>query len=984
MDAGRMMGAQGGSPNAGPYMQAPQYYDAARQDFPGNPFANGFPPGPQAAYQGPGAPSPYYNFMQGAAPPMPQAFGGFPGQMPMQGPPQGQFPDMGSFNQQNAGMQQGPGPGFAYQAPQDLNAIWRQMMLYNQMYGPPAMEMAAQGMMPPPGGVGMPPGGMQPQQQQQQDAQQPRGDSPTRQSGEQQAMRQQSQQLQPQQQQQQLGQRTSKDLQQQQDMDQQQQGMGAGPTAMDAAMMMVMAQNALAGGANPYSLLGGMGPDPVAAVAAAAAAGLTLPAPAGPLSLAGGLSAMPPIIPVGDQRGAMGRGSSGTQPSAPDMAGLSPAHMALASLPPAPPLALKERPAQGGQQAAPAHRQGGGQQHKALDSEDTEDDDDDDEGVDTKRMKRKQSNRESARRSRLRRQAELSDIAMSIPALEEANVAMEAELAKTQQAIDQLVATNAVLHEMAGFVKSRGGDASTIAVEELQPYFNRLLTIRQAGEAYAPVVNLPSPQQVGLSGQDGPEAQQVQEPPQQAPASTKRSRKGAAQAAAPVALKAEPESPGVHAQQPMAQQGGRGLQQSPTAAAAAAAQAMSWSMPAPSRGAADLVASQKAAAAREAMERLIAEASRPRRAEAAPAAVGAQEGLQGVQGARRQGSGGGADLDGTPAGNVQGSARVDLQRLERGSPVMEHLLHVKRSAGGAGAVAPATAGGTHGKEHRAGGSAHGRSGSCSSPGHGSGTQRGSRSSHSSSSSGTESSEGNGDGDRSGGDGQSESRGANDRPMLPRSMAAGTGGSGGMSGGTGAQPGCSTGQEQANSGSGSEGAVPGAAGHTRGGAAGSGSDIDWSNMLQQDSSNKLDGSSSDPMFKSVQSMDVGGMGEIGIGMGIGLTSNMRGGSEGAYVGTPDGSVQLGSASRPAGGQQGAAGRASGPGALGLAARQSALMGLRAQGLLATGEQGVASMGPSTSAPTGADANAWPPCGGLDAAQARNTAAAGQSPGQWLVE
>ncbi|KAL8498567.1 hypothetical protein ACS0TY_021778 [Phlomoides rotata] len=67
-----------------------------------------------------------------------------------------------------------------------------------------------------------------------------------------------------------------------------------------------------------------------------------------------------------------------------------------------------------------------------------------------KRQRRKQSNRESARRSRLRKQAECDELAQRAEALKEENASLRVELAHTRSEYERLVAQNASLQERIG------------------------------------------------------------------------------------------------------------------------------------------------------------------------------------------------------------------------------------------------------------------------------------------------------------------------------------------------------------------------------------------------------------------------------------------------------------------------------------------------------------------------------------------------------
>ncbi|XP_073131720.1 bZIP transcription factor 16-like isoform X2 [Henckelia pumila] len=69
---------------------------------------------------------------------------------------------------------------------------------------------------------------------------------------------------------------------------------------------------------------------------------------------------------------------------------------------------------------------------------------------DLKRQKRKQSNRESARRSRLRKQAECDELASRAEALNEENASLRAELARIRSEYEQIFAQNSSLKERLG------------------------------------------------------------------------------------------------------------------------------------------------------------------------------------------------------------------------------------------------------------------------------------------------------------------------------------------------------------------------------------------------------------------------------------------------------------------------------------------------------------------------------------------------------
>ncbi|KAH0645657.1 transcription factor HBP-1a isoform X2 [Solanum tuberosum] len=72
-----------------------------------------------------------------------------------------------------------------------------------------------------------------------------------------------------------------------------------------------------------------------------------------------------------------------------------------------------------------------------------------------KRQRRKQSNRESARRSRLRKQAECDELAQRAEVLKEENTSLRTELSRLRSEHDQLASQNASLKERLGEVPGR-------------------------------------------------------------------------------------------------------------------------------------------------------------------------------------------------------------------------------------------------------------------------------------------------------------------------------------------------------------------------------------------------------------------------------------------------------------------------------------------------------------------------------------------------
>ncbi|XP_077244788.1 bZIP transcription factor 1-B-like [Tasmannia lanceolata] len=67
-----------------------------------------------------------------------------------------------------------------------------------------------------------------------------------------------------------------------------------------------------------------------------------------------------------------------------------------------------------------------------------------------KRQRRKQSNRESARRSRLRKQAECEELAQRVEVLTEENTALRSEVSRIRNEYEQLLAQNTSLQERLG------------------------------------------------------------------------------------------------------------------------------------------------------------------------------------------------------------------------------------------------------------------------------------------------------------------------------------------------------------------------------------------------------------------------------------------------------------------------------------------------------------------------------------------------------
>ncbi|KAJ0989914.1 hypothetical protein J5N97_008270 [Dioscorea zingiberensis] len=76
-----------------------------------------------------------------------------------------------------------------------------------------------------------------------------------------------------------------------------------------------------------------------------------------------------------------------------------------------------------------------------------------------KRQRRKQSNRESARRSRLRKQAECEELAQRVESLKDENTSLRAEVNQIRKEYEQLLAQNTSLKEKLGELPRGAGDS---------------------------------------------------------------------------------------------------------------------------------------------------------------------------------------------------------------------------------------------------------------------------------------------------------------------------------------------------------------------------------------------------------------------------------------------------------------------------------------------------------------------------------------------
>ncbi|XP_043718275.1 bZIP transcription factor 1-B-like [Telopea speciosissima] len=78
-----------------------------------------------------------------------------------------------------------------------------------------------------------------------------------------------------------------------------------------------------------------------------------------------------------------------------------------------------------------------------------------------KRQRRKQSNRESARRSRLRKQAECEELAQRVEVLKEENTTLRSEVSHVRSEYEQLLSQNASLKERVGVIPGDYEDPRT-------------------------------------------------------------------------------------------------------------------------------------------------------------------------------------------------------------------------------------------------------------------------------------------------------------------------------------------------------------------------------------------------------------------------------------------------------------------------------------------------------------------------------------------
>lgn len=85
-----------------------------------------------------------------------------------------------------------------------------------------------------------------------------------------------------------------------------------------------------------------------------------------------------------------------------------------------------------------------------------------------KRQRRKQSNRESARRSRLRKQAECEELGGRVDALSTENVTLRAELERLKETCAALTTDNGLLAEKLKDLKGDEANAAAVAEAKLE------------------------------------------------------------------------------------------------------------------------------------------------------------------------------------------------------------------------------------------------------------------------------------------------------------------------------------------------------------------------------------------------------------------------------------------------------------------------------------------------------------------------------------
>ena len=85
-----------------------------------------------------------------------------------------------------------------------------------------------------------------------------------------------------------------------------------------------------------------------------------------------------------------------------------------------------------------------------------------------KRQRRKQSNRESARRSRLRKQAECEELGGRVDALSTENVTLRAELERLKETCAAITTDNGLLAEKLKDLKGDEANAAAVAEAKLE------------------------------------------------------------------------------------------------------------------------------------------------------------------------------------------------------------------------------------------------------------------------------------------------------------------------------------------------------------------------------------------------------------------------------------------------------------------------------------------------------------------------------------
>ncbi|KAJ9517500.1 hypothetical protein QJQ45_025009, partial [Haematococcus lacustris] len=123
---------------------------------------------------------------------------------------------------------------------------------------------------------------------------------------------------------------------------------------------------------------------------------------------------------------------------------------------------------------------------RGMDGVEAEGKDSDETDPGSRRLKRKQSNRESARRSRLRKQAEMADVCESVAELESGNAQLAEQVSALQQTATHIESSNRLLREMLSVVHDSAGVGAMQAVgcysqpARLHPLMQQLAEVQAA------------------------------------------------------------------------------------------------------------------------------------------------------------------------------------------------------------------------------------------------------------------------------------------------------------------------------------------------------------------------------------------------------------------------------------------------------------------------------------------------------------------------